>query len=263
MSVVHTDNGVHRPQAPMTAATALVPASALRLRPAEARGKADHGWLKANHSFSFGNYYDPAHTHFEALRVINDDLIAGGGGFPTHPHKDFEIFSYVLEGAIEHRDSLGNGSVVAAGGIQYMSAGTGVQHSEFNPSATDPMRLLQVWLMPGARGVVPRYEVRELSAAEKAGQLALFVSEDGRDGTIRTYAPAEVYAGTFTGDEAASFVVRPGRRAWVQIARGHLLVNNLLLSRGDGLAVMEPGRLDFSTGEDAEILVFDLERLHA
>jgi redox-sensitive bicupin YhaK (pirin superfamily) len=240
----------------------LVPTEALVRRPADERGKADHGWLKTAHSFSFAGYRDPAHMHFESLRVINDDWIEGGGGFPTHPHEDFEIFSYVLDGAIAHRDSMGNGSTVRAGGVQYMSAGTGVRHSEFNPSETDPMRLLQIWLIPSKRGVAPRYEVRELDPVDKAGRLHLFISEDGREGTIETYAPAEVYAGTFDGEQSASFDLRPGRSAWVQVARGALSVNGVRLERGDGLAVTAPGRLVFAEGEDAEIVFFDLAKLN-
>lgn len=234
-----------------------VPGHALVRRPAAARGMADHGWLKSAHSFSFASYHDPQFMHFEALRVINDDWIAGGGGFPTHPHADFEIFSYVLDGAISHEDSMGNGSTVAAGGIQYMTAGTGVRHSEFNPSADDPMRLLQIWLMPKTRGAPPKYEVRHLSPAEKAGRLALFISEDGRDGSIQTLAPAEVYAGTFDGDQAARLTLN--KKGWVQVARGQISVNGLLLAEGDGLAITAPGEVHFAEGVGAEILVFDLD----
>lgn len=233
----------------------------LALRAAEERGKADHGWLKTAYSFSFSNYYDPAHTHFEALRVINDDFIAPGGGFPMHPHQDFEIFSYVLDGAIAHKDSMGNGSTVEAGGIQYMTAGSGVRHSEFNPSATDPLRLLQIWLIPSVRGAAPRYEVKELTPEDKAGRLALFISEDGREGSIKTLAPAEIYAATFTGDKSASFTLGEGRRGWVQVARGNISVNGVDLRRGDGLAVLDPGEVTFHDGEDAEIVFFDLQQL--
>lgn len=231
------------------------------LRPAAERGHADHGWLKTAHSFSFANYHDPAHMQFEALRVINDDWIAGGQGFPTHPHQDFEIFSYVLDGAISHKDSMGNGSTVSAGGIQYMTAGRGVRHSEFNPSQTEPMRLLQIWLMPAIRGADPRYEVKYLSAEDKSGQLALFISQDGRDESIRTLAPADVYAATFEGEQQTSFDLAEGRRAWIQVAKGRLKVNGQQLETGDGLAVLNPGRIDFSDGEEAEIVFFDLARL--
>ena len=233
----------------------------LALRAAEDRGTADHGWLKTAYSFSFADYYDPKNTHFEALRVINDDWIAGGKGFPMHPHQDFEIFSYVLEGSISHKDSMGNGSTVKAGGIQYMTAGSGVMHSEFNPSATDPMKLLQIWLIPATRGAKPRYEVMDLSPEDKDGKLALFISEDGRDGTIRTLAPAEVYAGTFDGDQKASLTLRDGRRGWIQVARGSVHVNGQKLTHGDGLAVLDPGEVAIHDGEDAEIVVFDLKQL--
>ncbi|WP_306250175.1 pirin family protein [Parvularcula sp. IMCC14364] len=240
-------------------ASALVPADALRLRPAEQRGKSDLGWLKSNFSFSFAQYYDPAHTHFENLRVINDDLIAGGGGFPMHPHKDFEIFSYVLDGAIEHKDSMGNGSVVKAGGVQYMSAGSGVTHSEFNPSATDQMRLLQIWLMPNVFGEQPRYDTLDIDPAEKDGKLKLFLSADGRNGSIAARADADVYAATLKGDQEISFTVRSGQKAWIQIARGNVSVNGMDLRRGDGLAVEQPGTLTFTKGDDAEFLLFDLK----
>ncbi|WOI53873.1 pirin family protein [Parvularcula sp. LCG005] len=231
------------------------------LRPAAKRGHADHGWLKSAHSFSFASYYDPQHTHFEALRVINDDFVAAGGGFPPHPHQDFEIFSYVLEGQIEHKDSLGNGSVVGAGGIQFMTTGSGVRHSEYNPSQTDDLRFLQIWLMPATRGARPRYEVKQLSPEEKAGKLALFIAEDGRDGAIRTLAPADVYAGTFDGEQATSFDIRRGRKAWLQMARGSASVNGQKLGRGDGLAIVEPGTVTISEGQDAEILLFDLQTI--
>ncbi len=240
-------------------AAALVPEDAMRLRPAEQRGKSDLGWLKSNFSFSFAQYYDPAHTHFESLRVINDDLIAGGGGFPMHPHKDFEIFSYVLDGAIEHKDSMGNGSVVKAGGIQYMSAGSGVTHSEFNPSATEPMRLLQIWLMPNIFGERPRYDTLDIDPADKDGRPKLFLSPDGRSGSIAARADADVYAATLTGDQEIDFTVKTGRKAWIQVARGNVTVNGMELRRGDGLAITQQGDLKITQGEDAELLLFDLK----
>ena len=230
-------------------------------RPAADRGQVDHGWLKSAHSFSFANYYDPEHIHFDALRVINDDRIAPNGGFPMHPHQDFEIFSYVIEGTIEHRDSMGNGSQVSAGGIQYMTAGTGVRHSEFNPSPDETLRILQIWLVPTPRGAEPRYEVRQLTPEDKSGRLALFISEDGRDGSIRTLAPAEVYAGAFDGDQSAAFTLGENRRGWIQVARGRVTINGERLEEGDGLAVLDPGTLDITDGEDAEILLFDLRQL--
>ena len=242
-----------------------VPQDALRLRPAEARGAADHGWLKSAHTFSFAGYHDPAHMGFEALRVINDDRVAPGGGFPTHPHRDAEIFSYVLDGALAHRDTLGTSSTVTAGGVQFMTAGSGVAHSEFNASEQAPVRFLQVWLLPKVQGAAPRYETSQPSAQDKAGRLVPIVTEDGRAGGIATHAPADVYAGTFAGDQTADFVLREGRRAWVQVARGHLTVNGEQLSEGDGLAVTEPGLLTLADGQGegagAELLLFDLRRV--
>ena len=241
--------------------TKPVPTSALRLRPADERGHADHGWLKSAHSFSFAGYHDPRHMGFEALRVINDDRVAGGGGFPTHPHRDAEIFSYVLDGALSHRDTMGTASTVEAGGVQFMTAGSGVAHSEFNASDRDPVRFLQVWLLPKVQGAPPRYETSQPTAEEKAGRLVPIVTEDGAEGGIATHAPADVYAGTFDGDQTASFDVRDGRRAWVQVARGHVQVNGEQLTEGDGLAILEPGRLTLSGGLGAEVLLFDLKRL--
>lgn len=240
-------------------ATQLVPDTAIRRRAAAERGQADHGWLKSSHSFSFAGYHDPAHTHFHALRVINDDQVAPGRGFPMHPHQDFEIFSYVLDGAIAHEDSLGNGSTVTAGGVQYMSAGRGVTHSEFNPSTSDPVHFLQIWLIPEVRGVDPRYDVRQPTAAAKRGKLALFISEDGRDGTINSYAAAEVYAGLFDSEECTDFDVAEGRAAYVHVARGTIDVNGQRLGAGDAIAVSATGRLTLSAGEAAEVLLFDLK----
>ena len=240
----------------------LVPQAALRLRPAEERGKADHGWLKSNFSFSFADYYDPEHMQFENLRVINDDDIAGGGGFPMHPHRNAEIFSYVLEGAIEHTDTMGNGSQVAAGGIQYMSAGSGVRHSEFNPSKTEPMRLLQVWLLPNELDATPQYDTLDLTPEDKDGKLKLFLSGDGRDGSIHARVDTDVYAATLNGDQRIDFDLTPGRKAWVQVARGNVTINGMELRRGDGLAVEDAGLLEFSNGEDAEFLLFDFYTRH-
>ncbi|WP_341864310.1 pirin family protein [Gymnodinialimonas sp. 57CJ19] len=227
-------------------------------RPADARGKADFGWLKSAHSFSFGEYYDPAHMGFGNLRVINDDLVAGGKGFGQHPHKNAEIFSYVMGGALAHKDSMGNGSVVDAGGVQYMSAGSGVTHSEFNPSETDEMRFLQVWLLPDVQNTAPAYDTIDLSPADKDGKLKLFLSHDGRDGSMATQADASVYAATLRGDQSFTADVPAGRKAWVQVADGALTVNNVALSKGDGLAIEGDGTLTFANGADAEILFFDL-----
>lgn len=233
-------------------------ASDLVLRPAEARGKADHGWLRSAHSFSFANYFDPNHMGFESLRVINDDWVAGGGGFPMHPHRDAEIFSYVLDGGLQHRDSMGNGSTVQAGGVQYMSAGSGVTHSEFNPSQTDPMQFLQIWLMPNVSGATPRYDTMDIAPEEKDGKLKLFLSPDGRDGSMTIRSDADIYAATLKGDQVIDHAMADGSRGWVQVARGSVTVNGEALRRGDGLAIKKSGRLVFRDGEDAELIYFEL-----
>ncbi len=232
-------------------------ASGFALRPAEERGKADFGWLRSAHSFSFGQYFDPGHMGFESLRVINDDWVAGGGGFPPHAHADAEIFSYVLSGGLQHRDSLGNGSTVMAGGVQYMSAGSGVTHSEFNPSETEPMQFLQVWLNPNVSGAEPRYDTLDIAPVDKDGKLALFLSPTGRDGSMAIRADADIYAATLDGEQQITRDMAPGSRAWVQVARGSLSVNGQALRRGDGLAIREAGRLNFADGADAELLYFE------
>ena len=228
------------------------------IRRAAERGHADFGWLDSRHTFSFGQYHDPRHVHFHALRVINDDRVAGGGGFPTHPHQDAEIFSYVLDGALEHRDTMGNGSTVAAGGVQFMSAGSGVAHSEANASATEPVRFLQVWLIPDERGAEPRYATRDLSAAEKDGRLALFLSPEGEGDAIPLRTDARVFAATLDGPQRIEHPLPEGRAAWVQVARGSLKVNGARLAEGDGAAIEEPGAVVLEQGEGAELLLFDL-----
>jgi redox-sensitive bicupin YhaK (pirin superfamily) len=228
------------------------------VRPAGERGQANFGWLKSAHSFSFGQYYDPNHMGFGNLRVINDDLVAGGKGFGQHPHQNAEIFSYVLGGALEHKDSLGNGSVVSAGGVQYMSAGSGVAHSEFNPSSTDEMRFLQIWLLPATQNTKPAYDTIDLTDDDKSGKLKLFLSRDGRDGSMTTQADASVYAVTLEGGQAISTDLRAGRKGWVQVADGSLNVNGIPLSMGDGIAIEGSGSLTFDQGKTAEILFFDL-----
>lgn len=232
-------------------------ASDLVLRPEEARGKADHGWLRAAHSFSFANYYDPNHMGFESLRVINDDQIAGGGAFPMHPHKDAEIFSYILEGGLRHKDTMGNGSTVMAGGVQYMSAGSGVRHSEANPSQTEPMRLLQVWLLPNVSGATPRYDTLDIRPEDKDGKLALFLSPEGRDGSMAIRADADIYAATLQGDQQIDHEMKDGARGWIEIATGAVSVNGQALRRGDGLAIRGSGRLEFRDGDAAELLYFE------
>lgn len=227
-------------------------------RPANARGKADFGWLKSAHSFSFGRYYDPAHLGFGNLIVLNDDLVDGGKGFGAHPHQNAEIFSYVLRGALEHKDRMGNGSVVGAGGVQYMSAGSGVTHSEFNPSQTEAMRFLQVWLLPEAENTAPDYGTIDLSAADKDGTLKLFLSKDGRNGSLKTQADASVYAATLNGDQTITQILPAGRKALVQVADGAVHINGVAVAGGDDLAIEGSGTLTFHQGQDAEFMYFDL-----
>ncbi len=240
-----------------------VPASAFTLRPAHERGGGDHGWLKSRFSFSFANYQDPNNVHFQALRVINDDLIAPANGFPMHPHENFEIFSYVVEGQIEHKDSMGNGSVVGAGGIQYMSAGSGVRHSEFNPSQDETLRLLQIWLIPTKMGGAPRYDTLQLSAADKDGKLKLFLSGDGRDGSLKAVTDALIYAATLDGSQVIRHSLKKNQNAWIQMVKGTLTVNGQQLHEGDGLAVEDSGLLTFKGGQNAEFILFDLAPLDA
>lgn len=235
-------------------------ATALTRRPAAERGHVDLGWLKSAHTFSFGSYYDPKHVQFEALRVINDDEVVGGAGFPMHGHTDAEIFSYVLEGALAHEDTLGNGSTVGAGGVQYMSAGSGVRHSEFNPSETDTMRFLQIWLLPNETGASPKYDTLDISPEDKDGKFKLFLSKDGRDGSMHIRANADIYAATLSGAQALDYTLAPNHRGWVQVAKGELIVNGVELKRGDGLAIEDHGVVEFRSGQNAEIIFFDLER---
>jgi len=230
----------------------------LTRRPADARGKADFGWLKSAHSFSFGQYHDPEHMSFGVLRVINDDEVAGGGGFPSHPHKDAEIFSYVLEGGLAHKDSMGNGSTVQAGGVQYMSAGSGVTHSEFNPSQTTRMRFLQVWLIPDEQGAPPCYDTLDINPEDKRGKLKLFLSPDGRNGSMQTRANASVFAANIGGDERIEHDLGTTQRAWVQVAEGRVKLNDELLYAGDGVAIEGGGHITLHQGEQAEVLLFEL-----
>jgi len=230
----------------------------MTLRAADERGQADFGWLKSRHTFSFGQYHDHKHMNFGVLRVINDDEVAGGGGFPSHPHRDAEIFSYVLEGGLSHKDSMGNGSTVSAGGVQYMSAGSGVTHSEFNPSQSDRMRFLQVWLIPEEQGATPRYETLDISADDKRGKFALFLSHDGRDGSMKTLAKADVYAATLDGEERIERDLGTTPKAWLQVAEGTLTLNGERLKRGDGVAIEGGGPITLADAEKAEVLLFEL-----
>jgi redox-sensitive bicupin YhaK (pirin superfamily) len=232
----------------------------LNLRKAGERGYAQRSWLKTWHTFSFADYYDANHMQFGHLRVINDDEIAGGGGFPTHPHRDMEIVTYVLEGALEHKDSMGNGSVIRPGEVQRMSAGTGIRHSEFNHSPSEPARLLQIWILPDRQGHEPGYEQKVFSEADKRGRLCLVASADGRDGSVSIHQDLYLYAALIDGQESAGFELATDRKAWVQVARGSLELNGQSLSQGDGVAVTDSQRLEFTGGNGAEILLFDLSK---
>ena len=230
----------------------------ITLRKAHERGHANHGWLDSWHSFSFADYQDPEHVQFGPLRVINEDWIQPGGGFPTHGHRDMEIVTYVLEGALAHQDSLGNGSTIVPGEVQRMSAGKGVQHSEFNQATDGVTHLLQIWLHPDTPGVAPSYEQRNFPAEEKRGRLRLIASRDGRDGSVRIHQNAAVYAGLFDGAEAATHALAPGRRAYVHVACGRLVVNGRRLEAGDALKAEQEPSLRLEAGQDAEVLLFDL-----
>lgn len=231
---------------------------ALTIRLSEERGKADFGWLDSRHTFSFGQYYDPAQVGFGPLRVINEDRVAPGGGFPTHPHSDMEILSYVIDGGLEHRDSLGTGSVIRPGDVQRMSAGTGVRHSEFNASKTEPVHFLQIWIIPEKRGIAPGYEQKTFPADEKRGRLKLIGSRDGREGSVTIHQDIALYASLLKSGEAVAQEVAAGRGAWVQVARGKVLIDGREANEGDGFAIEGPARVYVEGAESAEILLFDL-----
>jgi redox-sensitive bicupin YhaK (pirin superfamily) len=228
------------------------------VRRADDRGLANFGWLHSRHTFSFGSYFDPQQVGFSDLLVINDDHVSPGRGFDTHGHRDMEIFSYVLEGGLQHRDSMGTGSVIRPGDVQMMSAGSGVMHSEFNASREEPVHFLQVWIVPDRKGVEPRYQQRHFTADEKRGQLRLIISPDGADGSLAIHQDARVYAGLFDGDERQAMPLDTGRYAYVHVARGSLDVNGERLEEGDGVRLRDPGEIRLSGGRAAEVLLFDL-----
>ncbi|WP_025140861.1 pirin family protein [Achromobacter sp. DH1f] len=230
----------------------------LTIRRSAERGHANHGWLDSFHTFSFANYYDPSHMGFGALRVINDDRIAAGRGFGTHGHRDMEIITYVLDGAIAHKDSMGSGSTIQPGNVQRMSAGRGVMHSEFNPRADQETHLLQIWIEPDVTGIAPEYEEKTFSDEQKRGRLQALVSGDGIDGSMKIHQNVRLYAGLFDGDESATLDLAPGRRAWVHVARGSVVANGIELAAGDAVAITDETRVALSGGKDAEVLVFDL-----
>jgi redox-sensitive bicupin YhaK (pirin superfamily) len=230
----------------------------MNVRLSSERGHAHHGWLETFHTFSFADYYDPAHQGFRSLRVINEDHVAPNNGFPTHPHRDMEILTYVLEGELEHKDSMGNGSIIRPGEVQRMTAGTGVTHSEFNPSKDKPVHLLQIWILPERRNLTPGYEQRAFPAAERQGVLRLLASRDGRDDSVRIHQDAALYATLLAPGQTVHHTVPAGRHAWVQVARGSVTVGDRRLSAGDGLAISAAGDLTLTGDASAEVLLFDL-----
>jgi len=230
----------------------------LTVRKADARGHANQGWLDSYHSFSFGGYYDPRQMGVSNLRVINDDRIVPSGGFPTHGHNDMEIVTYVLQGALEHKDSMGNGSVMRPGDVQRMSAGTGVTHSEYNHSATEPVHLLQIWLQPNAIGVAPSYDQRHFPLEDRRGRWVALVSPDGRDGSIATHQDAVLFGTRLAAGETLDYRFAADRQGYVHLARGQLRVGGITLGQGDGLRIQEQERLELIGVDDAEALLFDL-----
>jgi quercetin 2,3-dioxygenase len=228
------------------------------IRRSDERGYADHGWLKSFHTFSFADYFDPEHVEFGPLRVINEDRVQAGAGFGTHGHRDMEIVSYVLSGELAHKDSMGNGSTLRPGDVQLMSAGSGVRHSEFNPSQNTGTHFLQIWIQPNQRDIEPGYEEKRFTAQEKRGHLRLIVSPDRADGSVLIHQDARIYAGLFDGAEQADLTVKSGRRIYVHMARGSLNVNGVELQAGDALKISDKTALHLARGRDAEVLVFDL-----
>ena len=229
----------------------------ITVRKASDRGHAEHGWLESFHTFSFADYHDPQQMGFGSLRVINEDRVKAGAGFPTHGHRDMEIISYVLEGAIAHKDSMGTGAVLRPGEVQRMSAGTGVTHSEFNASKTDGLHFLQIWIQPDARGVAPTYE-QKMFGDDRKGKLRVVVSPDGRDGSLTVHQDATMYATILATGERVEHVLAPGRRAWVQVARGEATLNDTKLAAGDGAAITNEAKLALTATSDAELILFDL-----
>jgi quercetin 2,3-dioxygenase len=230
----------------------------MTIRKASERGHADHGWLDSHHTFSFADYYDEKHMGFRGLRVINDDRVAAGQGFGTHPHRDMEIISYVLEGALAHKDSMGTGETIRPGDVQRMSAGTGVLHSEFNASKKDEVHFLQIWILPAKRNVLPSYEQKTFTDADKRGKLALVASSDGSAGSVTISADARVYAGIFDKGNTAEVPITAGRGAWVHVARGKVRVNGQELGEGDGVAIENEGLIRIEGVDEGEVLAFDL-----
>ena len=230
----------------------------LQIRKSEDRGTAEHGWLSSRHSFSFAGYHDPAHMGFGPLRVINEDRVQPGQGFGTHAHQDMEIISYVLDGALEHKDSMGTGSVIRYGDVQRMSAGTGVQHSEFNHSTSEPVHFLQIWIIPQRRGIAPSYEEKHFSAESKRGRLCLIASNDGREGSVRVHQDVAIFASIMDGGDRVQHALEPGRIAYLHLIRGTLSANGIALEGGDALKVSDEKSIVVERANDAEFLLFDL-----
>jgi quercetin 2,3-dioxygenase len=230
----------------------------IKIRKSQERGHFDHGWLDTHFTFSFANYYDPEHVQFRTLRVLNDDRVAAGTGFPTHPHRDMEIVTYVLEGALEHRDSMGTGSIIRPGDVQYMSAGSGVTHSEFNASKTEPVHLLQIWMFPEKKGLKPVYDQKNFPESEKRGKLRLVVSPDGRDGSVRVRQENELYVTLLSAGESVKHALKPERHAYVHVVRGSVKLNGTKLEAGDGAAISAEKAVELGGVDDAEVLLFDL-----
>ncbi len=229
----------------------------MKIRKANERGHAEHGWLDSYHTFSFADYYDPHWMGFRSLRVINDDLVMPGMGFGKHPHRDMEIITYILSGSLEHKDSMGNGRVIRTGDVQYMAAGSGVQHSEFNPSKEEAVHLLQIWIQPDEKGVQPRYAEKALAKAQP-GLLSLVTSKRGRDGSIAIHQEADLWLAKFNGGEQAAHELAPGRHAWVHVAEGEISLNGKTLHGGDAAAVSDEKALKFEASKPAQVLLFDL-----
>jgi redox-sensitive bicupin YhaK (pirin superfamily) len=230
----------------------------MEMRRSAARGSADFGWLKSKHTFSFGSYHDPKYMGFGVLRVINEDRVEPGKGFQTHAHSDMEIISYVLSGALEHKDSLGTGSVIRPGDMQRMSAGTGIRHSEFNHSQTEPVHFLQIWILPEKDGIAPSYEQKHFAQSQRRGALRLVGSRAGRDGSVTIHQDVDLYAAVLSSGDQLQHALRRGRDGWLQVARGEVALNGERLGQGDGAAVSDPGTLAIVARGDAEILLFDM-----
>ncbi len=230
----------------------------ITLRKAEDRGHGDHGWLNTHYTFSFSDYQDPDHMGFRSLRVMNEDVVAPGQGFGTHPHRDMEIVTYVLEGALEHKDSMGNGEVLRPGEFQRMTAGTGITHSEFNPSATEPVHLYQIWLFPSHKGLEPSYEQKRFDVSERTDRLRLVASPEGEDGSLRIHQDARIYLGSLSPGKTVDYDLAPGRGAWLQVLRGSVFANEAVLDQSDGAAFTDVSAIQITASGEAEVMLFDL-----